>query len=128
HHARPAGSDQLATKFLQITAVIVGDADLVARRAAEPRPARMQYDRLTVADQRGVLLLDSAIGRPGPALRPIGGKLHAPARHVRGDALRLLLRCPDQISKPRARYALRDRGLRGLRRRRRGPLVRRPAG
>ena len=41
-------------------------------------------------------------------------QLNTPARYVGGDALPLLLRCEDQIGKPGARYALRDRCLRFL--------------
>ena len=88
----------------------------------------MQHDRLAVTDQRGILLLQRAIGRPGPALRPVGRQLRAPARHIAGDALRLLFRCQDEIGEPGARQPLRDRGFRSLRRRRRGPFVGCPAG
>ena len=82
----------------------------------------------SVADQSGIVLLDQPIGRPGPALRPIRGELHAPARHIGRHALRLFFRRQDEIGKPRARHALRDGGLRGLWRIGRGPFVRGPAG
>ena len=88
----------------------------------------MQHDRLAVADQRGILPLQHAVGLPGAALGPVGGELRAPARHMRGDLMRLLLRRQDEVGEPGAGHALRDRRLGLLRRRGRGPFIDGPAG
>src|SRR5580692_2349607 len=46
HHARPAGGDEFVAKLFQIGAIVVGDADVVAQRAAKPDAAAAHYDRL----------------------------------------------------------------------------------
>ena len=114
HDAGAAGGDQLVAEPIEKAAIVVADADIVAGGGAEPDAAASDHDRLAIPDQRRISFLDQAIDRPGPALGPIGGELHAPARNVGGNALRLFLRRQNDIGEPRARHALRDRGLRGL--------------
>src|ERR1700722_13949474 len=128
YDAGATGGSELGAEFLERRAVVVGNGDDVAPRAAHARYLLVQHDRLAVADQGGVALLHIAVDFPRLAFGQMRGDLNAPARHVSGDALRLLLRRQNKIGEPRARHALRDGGIGVLWRRRRGPFVGGPAG
>src|ERR1700722_13932448 len=128
YDAGATGGSELGAEFLGRRAVVVGNGDDVAPRPAHARYHLVQHNRLAVADQGSVALLHIAVDFPRLAFGQMRGDLDAPARHVRRDLLRLLLRRQNEIGEPRARHALRDGGVGVRRRRRRSPFVRGPAG
>ena len=96
------------SEIFRIAPVIVGDADVVARARCPADAAAPTTIGSRSPISFSVFFSDHSIDRPGPTLRPVHRRLHAPARHVSRDTLRLRLRRQDQIGEPRARHALWD--------------------